>query len=64
MKQIVDSAGNKILGLFKKADGSIVSLDKTEYNRKILEKKKADEMIELKERIRVLEELITTVLNK
>jgi hypothetical protein len=64
MKQIIDSAGNKILGLFKKDDGSIVSLDKTEYNKKNLEKQKADEIIELKNRIDLLEELIIKVLNK
>lgn len=63
MKQIIDASGNKIVGLFKKEDGSIVVIDKTEYSKKLLEKQKSEEILDLKRRIEMLETLIKTKLN-
>lgn len=63
MKQIIDAAGNKIAGLFKKEDGSIVVIDKIEYSKKLLEKQKSEEILDLKRRIEMLETLIKTKLN-
>lgn len=58
MKQIIDEAGNKIIGLFKKDDGSIVSINNLEYSRKLLEKQKTEEIQDLKARLEILEKLI------
>ena len=69
MKQVVDHRGDKVIGLFKKEDGSIVVSNKVAYEKSVLEKKRVDEITELKDRVANMETLIrelilNTTLNK
>ena len=66
MRQVVDTLGNKLVGIFKKSDGSIVVVNPNEYKKAIDEKNMMTEISELKERITHLEQLIQEflVLNK
>lgn len=58
MKQVIDKLGNHIFGLFKKDDGSLVVLNNKSYEHSLREKQKAEEMQELKDRIKMLENYI------
>lgn len=63
MKQIIDKNGNKISGLYKKSDGSIVVVDADNFKKHITEKNRVDEILELKDRVNILESLIEKFLN-
>lgn len=58
MKQVVDATGNKLVGIFKKSDGSIVVINPKEFKQQTLEKTRIDEIADLKRRLVVLEEII------
>lgn len=58
MKQVVDHFGEKVVGLFKKEDGSLVVSNKLAFDKSILEKKRVDEITELKDRLSHMEKLI------
>lgn len=58
MQQVVDSAGNKLVGIFKKNDGSIVVINPNEFKKVVGENNVLLEISELKERITQLEKLI------
>lgn len=69
MKQVVDRRGDKVVGLFKKEDGSLVVSNKIAYEKSLLEKKRVDEITELRDRVAHMESLIlelisSTTLNK
>lgn len=58
MKQVVDHRGEKVIGLFKKEDGSLVVSNKAAFEKSMLEKKRVDEITELKDRLSHMEKLI------
>lgn len=63
MKQVVDHRGDKVVGLFKKEDGSLVVSNKVAFEKSVLEKKRVDEVLELHERIDRLENIIQKLLS-
>jgi hypothetical protein len=58
MKQVIDSNGNHIVGLFKKDDGALVVLNNKSYENSLREKQKSEEIQSLKQRIEILENFI------
>lgn len=58
MKQVVDANGNKLVGIFKKSDGSIVVINPKEFKQQTLEKFRIDEIADLKRRLIAVEEII------
>lgn len=62
--EIVDKNGNIIKGLVKNNNGSLVVNDITEYNKYIYQKKISDKLIELDNRISVVETLISKLIEK
>lgn len=58
MKQVVDASGNKLVGIFKKDDGSIVVINPHEYKKVVKEISMLEEIVDLKERLSQLEHII------
>lgn len=63
MKQVVDHRGEKVIGLFKKEDGSLTVSNKAAFDKSVLEKKRVDEITELKDRVAHMETLIQQLIN-
>lgn len=63
MKQVVDYRGDKVIGLFKKEDGSLVVSNKVAFDKSVLEKNRVDEITELKDRVARMESLILELIS-
>ena len=64
MKQVADSAGNPIKGLFRQKDGSLVVLDAALLNNSIREQEHLTEIQTLKNRVTELEFKVKEILEK
>jgi hypothetical protein len=62
MRQVIDEYGNKVVGLFKKSDGSFIVNDAEQYKKSILERARVDEIAELKDRLNRLETILNNLL--
>lgn len=63
MKQVVDANGTKLVGIFKKSDGSIVVINPKEFKQQTLEKNRIDEIADLKRRLLALEEIVKNLIS-
>jgi hypothetical protein len=64
MKQIITSNGDKIKGLFRKPDGSLVVNDPEAYRKAILEKSREEEFEILKQKVNSMENMLASIYNK
>lgn len=64
MKQVIDSHGNPIKGLYKSENGSLVVNDPDSYNKAIIEMKREKEFDIIKQKVYNMESMIVDIYNR
>lgn len=64
MKQVIDSHGNPIKGLYKSESGSLVVNDPDSYNKAIIEMKREKEFDIIKQKVYNMESMIVDIYNR